>query len=271
MENLRNTAYRWLRRSESFFKTDMVYLARGGFWLTAGQVISSASVLLLAIVFANLLPRDIYGTYKYVLSIAGILTVLTLRGMDAAVLHAVARGFEGVFFRALKTKIKWGLLSALASAILSAYYYANGNNTLALSFLIIAGFLPLVDSLEIYHALLRGKKLFQLSAAYGALSQIGSALALITGVLFTQNLFVIIFIYFAVWTALRFTFFTITLKKIPPNQAFDPKTISYGKHTSFINILDAVVSSVDGLLIFQSLVHTVAGRTLPKDAAVAHR
>jgi len=231
----------------------MVYFARGGFWLTLGQIASSISVFLLAIVFANLLPPDTYGIYKYVLSIAGILTILTLRGMDQAVFHAVARGFEGVFFGAVKIKIKWGLLSAIASIALSAYYYFNGNNTLALSFLIIAGFLPLVDSLDIYHALLRGKKLFDISSIYGSLSQVGSVASLVITVLITQNLFAILLVYFGTWTIIRFVFFIITIKKHPPNQNCDPKTINYGKRTSFVNILDALVSSVDGILIFHYL------------------
>lgn len=253
MRNLRNKAYRLLRKSELLFKTDMVYLAKGGFWLAAGQTVSSISVFILAIVFANLLPRDIYGTYKYVLSLAGILTVLTLRGMNTAVLHAVARGFEGVFFKALKTRIKWGSLAALASVPISAYYYTNGNNTLALSFLIIAGFLPFMDSFELYHALLRGKKQFNLSSIYGSLSQIGSVLALITSVLFTQNLFIILFVYFASWTFLRFVFLVVTIKKTQINKNYDPHTIKYGRHSSFINILDTLVSSIDGLLIFHYL------------------
>ena len=111
MKNLiniaRNKTHRILRKSEKYTKTDMVYLAKGGFWITAGQAISSGSIFLLAITFANLIPQETYGTYKYVLSITGILSILTLRGMDTTVLQAIARNFEGVLLPVLKTKIKW--------------------------------------------------------------------------------------------------------------------------------------------------------------------
>ncbi len=173
--------------------------------------------------------------------------------MDLDVFQAVARGFEGVFFRALKTKIKWGLLSAIASIAVATYYYINGNNTLSLSFVIIAGFLPLVDSFEIYHAILKGKKLFSLSSIYGSLSQVGSVVALIITILITQNLFIILLVYFASWTLIRSAFFIITIKNYPPNQNYDHETIGYGKRTSFINVLDSLVSSVDGILIFHYL------------------
>ena len=113
--------------------------------------------------------------------------------------------------------------------------------------------MPLVDSLDIYHALLRGKKLFDISSIYGSLSQVGSVASLVITVLITQNLFAILLVYFGTWTIIRFVFFIITIKKHPPNQNCDPKTINYGKRTSFVNILDALVSSVDGILIFHYL------------------
>jgi len=253
MENLKNKTYGLLRWSEQYTKTDMVYLAKGGFWLTFGQISSSISVFILAVVFANLLTKDTYGTYKYVISISGMITVLTLKGMEPAVLHAISRGFEGVLLPALRTKIRWGILATLISLILSFYYYLNGNNTLAVSFVIISGFLPIIDSFGIYNIFLQGKKLFRLSAIYTSLSQIISTAILIAGVLLTQNLFIILTLYFASWTILRFVFLLVTIKKSPPNNRYDQKTIPYGKYTSLINILDSIVSSVDGLLIFHYL------------------
>jgi len=164
IDHVKMYIHRLLRKSEKYFKTDMVYLARGSFWLGSGQITSSVVIFSLAIAFANLIPKETYGTYKYVLSITGLLTILTLRGMDSAVLQSVARNFEGVLIPALKTKIKWGILSAVSGIGIAIYYYINGNNTLAISFLIASGFSPFMDSFGIYNALLNGKKLFHLSS-----------------------------------------------------------------------------------------------------------
>lgn len=253
MESLKIRLYHILRQSEKYFKTDMVYLARGSFWLGAGQIVSSVAIFSLAIAFANLISQETYGTYKYILSITGLLTVLTLRGMDSAVLQSVARNFEGVLVPALKTKIRWGILSTISSICIAIYYYVNGNNTLAISFLISSVFLPFMDSFGIYNAFLNGKKLFHLSATYTSLSQIGSAIIMAGSLFFTKNLFIILFVYFASWTIFRFVFFVITIKNSPPNNKIDPETIPYGKHSSMVNILDALVTSVDGLLIFHYL------------------
>ena len=250
---MKNKLYLLLRKSEKYFKTDMVYLVAGGFWLTSAQFISSASVFLLAIVFANLIPKETYGTYKYVLSVTGVLALVTLKGMDSAVTYGASRGIEGVFFPALKAKIKWGSLTILGSILLSGYYYLNGNNALAEAFFLISFFLPFVDTLGIYANFLQGKKLFRISSIYGIITQIGSTAIIIVGLFFTKNLIVILFIYFASWTSFRLFFFLRTIKKFPPNDKYDLSILSYGKHSSIVNMLDALITSIDGLLIFHYL------------------
>lgn len=253
MENLRNTAYHWLRRSEGFFKTDMVYLAKGGFWLTAGQVVASISTFLLAIAFANLLLPETYGTYKYVLSIAGILAIPTLGGLNTAVVQAVSRGYEGSFIPSLKTKIRWGLLGGIASLGLAGYYFLNDNTELTISFLLISVFLPFMDSFSLYTSFLQGKKLFKLSTSFNIASSIIATCIMIGTLFLTNNLFFILLSYFTSWTILYFIFLQITLKKFHPNHDHDPKTISYGKHLSLIGVIGVIAGQLDKILIFHFL------------------
>ena len=70
MQNLRNKTYQLLRKSEGFLKVDMVYLAKGNFWQVLGQVVNNALSLALIFVFANYLPKETYGLYRYILSTA---------------------------------------------------------------------------------------------------------------------------------------------------------------------------------------------------------
>lgn len=245
--------YRLLRWSEKYTKTDMVYLASGGFWLTLGQIVSAGSAFLLSIAFANLLPKETYGVYKYVLSVAGILAIPTLGGMNTAVTQAVARGFEGSLMPALKAKIRWGLLGALASLILAGYYFYQDNTTFTISFLISAVFLPFMDSFGIYDSLLQGRKLFGVSTKYGIISQIITIACLITTLFFTKNLFLIFLAYFSSWTLLRFIFLKIILKKFQPNTSKDLQTISYGKHLSFMNVFPLIAQQLDKILLWYFL------------------
>jgi len=110
-----------------------------------------------------------------------------------------------------------------------------------------------MDSFGIYDALLQGKKLFGISTKYFIISQIIAIASLIAALFFTKNLFLILLVYFASWTLLRFIFLKITLKKFSPNQEQDPKTISYGKHLSAMGIIGTIANYLDRLLIFHYL------------------
>lgn len=249
VQRLKKIIYKLLRKSEKYTKTDMVYLAKGGFWLSLGQVVSSISAFLLAIAFANLLPKETYGTYKYILSLMGILSIPTLSGMGTAVTRAVAQGYDGSFSPALKLKIKWGLLGGLASIVLAGYYYFNNNIELTLAFLITAIFIPFMDSLSLYNSLLQGKKRFDLTSKYGMWIKIIASISIFITLYFTKNLLVILFIYLASYTLLRLVVLKLSLKYIE-NKKQDPETISYGKHLSLMGIIGLVASQIDKILVF---------------------
>src|SRR3989344_9404768 len=145
MQSLRNKAYRALRWSEQYTKTDMLYLAQGGGWLLSGQIIASLSSFLLVIAFANLIPKETFGTYKYILSLTSILLIPSLPGINTALNMAAARNLDATLILALKTRVRWGLLSSLASLGLSGYYFLNGNIYLVNSFFVKAHFFPILE------------------------------------------------------------------------------------------------------------------------------
>jgi len=253
IEKIKIVAYRLLKKSEKWTKTDMIYLAKGGFWLTLGQGVSSVSSFLLAIAFANLLPKETYGTYKYIMSIVSLLAIPTLAGMNTAIVQAVARGYEGSVIPAFKTKVKWGLLGGLASLILAAYYYFNDNSTLTIAFLISSIFVPFMDSLLIYDSYLNGKKDFKSLSNYNIFIRIISTVVLILTVFLTDNIFLFISSYFTTHTILRLIIFKIVFKRNSLNQEKDPETISYGKHLSLMGIIGSIAMQIDKILIFHYL------------------
>ena len=214
---IKQKIYNLLRWSEKYTKTDMVYLAKGGFWLTLRQVASIILSLLLVIAFTNYLSKEVYGTYNFVLSLAKILAIFTLTGMSTSIVQSVARGYEGSFLPALKTKLRWGTLSILASLGLSGYYFLQENTILAICFLISACFLPLINSFNLYGFFLNGQKKFDVQAKYSIITQIISTTSLIAVLFFTKNLFLLIFTYFFSYTILHFIFLKITIKKACPN------------------------------------------------------
>src|SRR6185437_109382 len=109
IDRLKDRLIALLRWSERYTKTDMVYLASGTFWSN----FSAATVVILgflaSLFFARFMTKDQYGTYQYVLAIAGLISSVTLTGMNSAVTRAVARGHEGE----LKHSIRFQLLASV--------------------------------------------------------------------------------------------------------------------------------------------------------------
>jgi len=120
-------------RGTALFGIDLKYFASGGFWTAFNQLINGLLSFLLVIVFANLLPKETYGIYTYLLSLSGFFTVFTLSGMNAAVLQAVASGNEGILKSSVKYQIKWNSAMTLVLFGLAGYYFWQYNYTFAIS------------------------------------------------------------------------------------------------------------------------------------------
>jgi len=119
--------------------------------------------------------------------------------------------------------------------------------------LIIAVFIPLIDSFDIYQTIFSGRKLFDVQVKYASLVRILSTSAIVFALFLTKNLFLIIFIYFFSYTLFRFVFLLITFKKFPLNKKEDLQTISYGKHLTLIDVINIIASYLDKILIFYYL------------------
>jgi len=70
----KNKIYWFLRNTQKYTGTDNVYLARGGVWLFLGETISIGISILSGLAFANLIDPAIYGKYRYILSLAYLLS-----------------------------------------------------------------------------------------------------------------------------------------------------------------------------------------------------
>lgn len=251
MDYIKNKAIESLRWAENYTRTDMVYLAKGGFWLGIGQFVSSLSALLTSIAFANLLSPDAYGIYRYIISINALLLITTLSGMDSAVTQSVSRGYDGTLDIGVKTKMKWGVFGTLASFVIALYYFFQGNMMLALGFSITAIFVPFVESFDMYNSLLWGKKLFDIQTKYNVIKKIITLVSVTLAILLTKNIYVILVAYFISATLPNIFFYFRTEKLYKQNNNVDSESINYGKNLSIINIIGLAVAEIDKVLVFQ--------------------
>lgn len=253
MGKLKNLIYKSLINTQKFTGTDNVYLATQGSYLTIGNIINTVASFLLAMAFSGLLPKEIYGQYRYILSIMTVIGICALPGMENAIIQTVARGFEGSFKKIVKTRFKWGILGSLASLCFAVYFLIIQNTPLSIAFLIAAIFFPIMQSMTSYLSYLTGKKLFGIQVKYSTLTQVLSTISIIITLFLTKSLIILVLVYFSSNTILGIYFLLKTIKKNPPNKKEDPNAISFGKHITAIKIIGTISEQLDRILLFNFL------------------
>ncbi len=254
IKKIKELAYKLLVRTQGLTGTDNVYLAKQGSCLVIGNIINVVASFLLAMAFGRLLPIEIYGDYRYILSIIIVVGIFALPGIDDAILQAVANNFDGSFKKGLKEKLKWSVLGSIACLIMSGYFFFFKDNfDLTISLIIASVFFPVLQSTGLYLSYLGGKKFFGIQTTYNVLTQIISSLFIIIALFLTNSLIVLVLVYFLSYAVLGATFFILSIKKFPPNNNVDEKFIGFGKHLSLFHIVSTVANQIDKILLFNLL------------------
>ncbi len=251
MQSIREKGFRTLKWLERYAKIDMIYLARGSFWSTIGQVVSSLATFLMAIAFAHFVSKEAYGQYKYILSIGSILATFTMTGLGLATFESVSRGFEGTLHYAFWQNIKWSVLFFIGAAGTSIYYFVNGNASLGISILIVGCLWPIFSSTNFYSSYLTAKKDFRRIAIYFTIiGNLFPYLCLLLTIMRTSNPVVLVFVYFASNALIGLILYQRIVKIYKPNNKVDPNMMTYSKHLSLISILGGFSDNIDQILVF---------------------
>lgn len=237
----------------SIATTQAAGLLRSGFWLNLSSIVTLLLSFGLSILCANLLPKEVYGTYQYFLSLVAIFTAFTLTGVNSAVTRSVAQGNEGALRESLSPQLRWNVPAVLLALGAAVYYFLYGNAQLALGLLIISCTLPLLTIGNTYTAYLIGKQEFRKYFLYSTLAGLLYYAGIVTVVLVAPSVLFLLAANLALtslgaWLCLR-----SVLKRIPKSAPGDPGSITYGKHLSLMNALGVIASQIDTLLVFHFL------------------
>jgi len=230
----------------------MVYLVRGGFWSILAQIVTSLAIFGFAVIVARYLPKEVYGQYKYILAIVGLLATFSLTGLGNSVFQSVARGFDGALVEGFWINIRWSILVFLSAGVLSIYYLTQGNNTLAFGVLIGGSLSPFITSANFGSIFLNAKKDFRGVSIYFEITKILFSVGVLTLTIFlTHNPFILAAVYFIsnaiviLWLYLR-----VIHIYAPIREKIEPGMLTYGKHLSLMGILGGITSKIDQILLF---------------------
>ncbi|MDO8231962.1 MAG: oligosaccharide flippase family protein [bacterium] len=238
-----------LRWSERYTNLDMVYFASGGFWQTFGQVATSLLGLGLVLFFANFLPKETYGTYRYILSLSGILSIFTLTGISQAVAQATAVGHEGALRTAVRYQLKWNLILMFVFLVAGAYYFINENFAYTGALLILGIATPFTNAFNTYGAYLDGKRQFRLNNIFSILSTLIYVGGMMAAVWWGGSVIWLITAYAIATLGANLLFYRITLKMFNPPMEPAEDTLRFGRHLTYIKLLAPLTAQIDSIIL----------------------
>ena len=221
--------------------------------MTLSFVVGTLGSIVTMVAFGNLLSRETYGTYNYLLSLGASLSFLTLSGVGPAVVRAIARGYDNVVPYALRLQLKYSSPAVALILIVSLYYAYNGNNLFAASLVLLAVAYPIADSFHMYKEILTGRKRFDtLSKINNVITAVG-AFSTVVALYYTNSIIVLIALYTVMTFVPNLLAYKSTTKGIGGTP--DPEEISELRRTSFhltgAGIIGVIASYIDKILLFQ--------------------
>lgn len=252
MSKLKQRIKKLLVWSQKYTQTDMIYIAKGGFWLLLGNIIVFLLSFATMVAFSRWIPKETFGAYQYIISLVAILAIFTLPGMNTPLVRAIAKGKDGMLLLCAKTKLKWGSIGTGICLIGSLWYFFHQNFILGTSFLIASFLFPLPRVFNLSNSFWGGRKRFDIQNKYLIIINILEAAVLIPVIFLTNNLILIMLSYFVSRALFRGIFFNIALKNTK-NQEKDKETVSFGKHLTLMKVVTTFADKLDYIILWQFL------------------
>lgn len=242
----------FLRWSERYTKTDMVYLVQGASWLTLSQIIASLSGFVLLYILANELTPQKLGEYRFLMTGFTLVCVFSLPGMRTALRESVPKGYTGNLDIAFWSMFRWGLMSSAISILIAAYYFFNENYGLSLGFVMIALITPVYNAATGYAEYLIAIKSLRQNTIYSVTTRCVGLLFTIVAVLVAPQFAWVILTATLLGAVVPNLIFHIKVMKkhYSKDKPKDPTITTYAKHLSIMTALGLFAGQLDKILIW---------------------
>ncbi|MEX2411156.1 MAG: oligosaccharide flippase family protein [Candidatus Paceibacterota bacterium] len=241
-----------LKWSEKYTKTDMTYIAKGGFWLILNKVGILLASFITMVAFGNWLSQEAFGVYQYIIAGTSMVAILTLPGINTSIIKSIAQGKEGTLWVATKERFRWSILGSLGLLIASGWYFINGNALLGGGLLMAGILMPGEKIFTIFKPYWNGKKDFKNYTKYSLGFSFFFLLILIPAIYLTNNVLIIIFAYFISSIIFAGLFFLKTLKQVK-NYEVDETAIPFGKSLTMMGTFQTIARHIDKIIVWKFL------------------
>ena len=237
-----------LNRLGKYLQLDLYYYIKNSLYLFTSRIGTNLARFALSIAFARLVTQNLYGQWNFVMAIIGICAIVTLPGMNTAIVQSVSTGHERVLVQGTKQRFKWSGFGTFVLIGVGLYYWFSGENAIGKSLIIGSLFFPFYHSFLTYNAFFSGKKQFDKVAKYQLIVHVASTLVTIGVIYSSRNLILILTAYFLTFSILRGYFFKIAYQKME-GQSYDPEAVSFGRHLTVTAIPTVIRQHYDRIII----------------------
>lgn len=244
-------AKRLIRFLERYVHADLSYLISGSIWLGIVQIAGMLSSLILAIGLAHFVSKDTFGIYKYVLSIATLVSAFAYSGLSTSLVQQVAKGDVDTLRRSFMQYLRKSGLIVVFSLTIAVYYALHANYILTASFVVAGLCLPVLGAATLYDSYLQGKRAFKMSAVLSFFNTGIPALILVLVAWFMPHPLPIVIGYFIANALVDYSLYRYTLRRFPePRSVGNSTPDRYSADLSAMNILTVFSTQIDQLLLF---------------------
>ncbi len=227
-------------------------IMQGGTWLFLERLIFIAKGFLLSLLYANLLPKEVFGQFQFVVSVLSIATVTALPGMGTAIVQGVARSHDGNYYQGVSKMLLWSLSGSAIIFLFSLKFLLTTalENFVLLSLGAIV--FPLFAISGTWRYYYTGKELYAPMAKISFLIELATLipLALVVFVYPNATALTLTYLLGIIGTTVGLNYSLLRKTKL---ERFDGETITYGKRLSFSAGINTIAGQYDKIFVGQFL------------------
>ena len=231
------------------YQIDIVYIIKNGFWVYLRQAVALIAGVAVSVAFARLASKEVFGQYNFILAILAVISLLSMPGLNTAVLISSAKSYDGSYKKAVKTSFLWSLLGIPTLLCIGGYYYYYNTQIIGICLMISSIFFPFLNAPNTWDNFLQGKKKFNITAKYASIQAVINATAIITILFLRTNNLILIFITYLITNSFATCALFIKSLKYIENNKEEEGCIRYGYFMTTTNIVGFLSRNIDKILI----------------------
>jgi len=249
LRKLRRKIYNVSKKTGDRFGFDLPYFVENGFWVILAQGVNMLTSFALSVVFARYLSKESFGEYQLVISVVGMLAIISYSGLSTSILRSVARGFDYSYVKAVMFSFRKSLLAIPIFISIAAWYYFQSKPEMTIAFIMAGLLFSFIQGHNKWSAYLKGKEKFEKAVKQQIIQNITlHGLLILSAFILSEYLIIIVGCYLLITAGFN-TFWHFKIRNSIKTYNVDNDCIPYGKYMTKMGLLSNLVLYFDKVII----------------------